>query len=265
MTTTDWLGLAGKTIAITGGAGGIGTAIAKAATAQGAAVVLLDRDGAGCEAVAKDLRNGGAEALALQCDIANPDSVAAAAEAAHARVGACDALVNNAGLLRPGPLDKIGLDEWNAVLSVNLSGYLLCAQAFGAPMRARRKGAIVHIASIAGSNPQPRSGAYSAAKAGVVQMSRQLAVEWGPDGIRSNTVSPGLVRTPMSESFYQAPGVAERRAELVPVKRVATPADIADVVLFLVSDRAGYVNGIDVLVDGGLQCMVMELVPRPGF
>jgi NAD(P)-dependent dehydrogenase (short-subunit alcohol dehydrogenase family) len=265
MTSTDWLGLAGRTIAITGGAGGIGTAIARAATAAGAGVVLLDRDGAGCEKVAKDLRKAGAEALALLCDIASPDSVAAAAEAAHARVGACDALVNNAGLLRPGPLDALSLDEWNAVLSVNLSGYLLCAQAFGAPMRERGKGALVHIASIAGSNPQPRSGAYSAAKAGVVLLSQQLAVEWGPHGIRSNTVSPGLVRTPMSEAFYQAPGVAERRAEGLCAQRVATPADIADVVLFLVSDRAGYVNGIDVLVDGGLQCMVMELVPRPGY
>ncbi len=255
---TDWLGLAGKRVAVTGAAGGLGQAIARGAVEVGASVVLMDRDGTGCETLATEL---GGDALAIECDISSPESVAAAAE----KAGACDVLVNNAGLLRPGPVDSITLEEWNAVLSVNLSGYMLCAQAFGKAMRAQGSGAIVHIASIAATNPQPRSGAYSAAKAGVFLLSQQLAVEWGPDGVRSNTVSPGLVRTPMSESFYQAPGVAERRAEMVPIRRVAGPPDIADVVLFLASDRARYVNGIDVLVDGGLGKMVMELVPRPGF
>src|SRR6185503_20238374 len=112
------------------------------------------------------------------------------------------------------------------------TGYLLCAQAFGAQMRPRGKGAIVHIASIAGRHPQAVSGAYSVSKTGVVMLSRQLALEWGPAGIRSNVVSPGLVRTPMSEAFYQAPGVAERRAAAVPLQRVAVPGDIANVVLF---------------------------------
>ncbi|MEQ9642806.1 MAG: SDR family oxidoreductase [Alphaproteobacteria bacterium] len=254
----DWLGLAGKKVAVTGAAGGLGQAIARGAAEVGASLVLLDRDGDGCEKLAAEL---GSDAQAIACDIADPANVAAAAAAA----GACDVLVNNAGLLHPGPIDTITLDEWNAVLSVNLSGYMLCAQAFGKAMRAQGAGAIVHIASIAATNPQPRSGAYSAAKAGVFLLSQQLAVEWGPDGVRSNTVSPGLVRTPMSESFYQAPGVAERRAEMVPIRRVAGPPDIADVVLFLASDRARYVNGIDVLVDGGLGKTVMELVPRPGF
>lgn len=254
----DWLGLEGKRVAVTGAAGGLGQAIARGAVEVGASVVLLDRDGEGCARLAGEL---GGDALAIPCDTADPDSVAAAAE----RAGACDVLVNNAGLLRPGPVDGLALDEWNAVLAVNLSGYMLCAQAFGKAMREQGGGALVHIASIAGTNPQPRSGAYSAAKAGVVLLSQQLAVEWGPDGVRSNTVSPGLVRTPMSEAFYQAPGVTERRAEMVPIRRVASPPDIADVVLFLASERARYVNGIDVLVDGGLGKTVMELVPRPGY
>jgi NAD(P)-dependent dehydrogenase (short-subunit alcohol dehydrogenase family) len=261
MPTQDWLALHGRKVAITGAAGGIGRAVAGMAVEAEASVVLLDRDGTGCEAVAAELRATGARATAIACDTADPDSVAAAA----AQAGVCDVLVNNAGLLRPGPVDAVSLAEWNAVLAVNLTGYMLCAQAFGRAMRSQGRGSIVHVASIAGSNPQPRSGAYSAAKAGVVLLSQQLAVEWGPDGVRSNSVSPGLVRTPMSESFYQAPGVAEKRAGMVPMRRVAAPADIANAVIFLASDRASYVNGIDVLVDGGLQCMLMELVPRPGF
>lgn len=96
-------------------------------------------------------------------------------------------------------------------------------------------------------------------------LSRQLAVEWGPHGVRSNVLSPGLVRTPMSESFYQAPGVTERRSAAIPLGRVATPEDMAQVVLFLASDRAGYVNGQEIIVDGGFEHMLMSLVPRPGF
>lgn len=261
MAGQDWLGLRGRRVAITGAAGGIGRAVAALAVEAGASVVLLDREGAGCAAAAAEITGKGGEAVSIACDTADREEVAAAAEQA----GPCDVLVNNAGILRPGPVDAVSLEEWNAVLAVNLTGYMLCAQAFGRAMCERGRGSIVHVASIAGTNPQPRSGAYSAAKAGVVLLSQQLAVEWGPRGVRSNTLSPGLVRTPMSEAFYLAPGVVEKRAEMVPMRRVATPADIADAVVFLASDRASYINGIDVLVDGGLQCMLMELVPRPGF
>lgn len=132
-------------------------------------------------------------------------------------------------------------------------------------MLARRRGALVHVASIAASHPQGFSGAYSVSKAGVVMLSRQLAVEWGESGIRSNVVSPALVRTPMSEAFYRVPAIAERRAAMVPLKRVAAPADIAEVVLFLASPRSGYVNGEEILVDGGFARTLMDLVPRPGF
>jgi NAD(P)-dependent dehydrogenase (short-subunit alcohol dehydrogenase family) len=207
----------------------------------------------------------GGRAVAVGCDISDPASVAAAAEVVRGAFGAVDVLVNNAGVLRAGSLAEIGLAEWNALLAVNLTGYLLAAQAFRPGLLAAGGGAIVHIASIAASNPQPRSGAYSASKAGVAMLSQQLAVEWGPDGIRSNIVSPGMVRTPMSESFYQAPGIIERREAMVPLRRIAGPQDIADAVVYLASARASYVTGIEILVDGGLDKMVMELVPRPGF
>jgi NAD(P)-dependent dehydrogenase (short-subunit alcohol dehydrogenase family) len=260
-TAADYLGLAGKRCAVTGAGGGIGRAVALAMAEAGATPILLDRDMATCQTTAAELAQQGIEAPAIECDVADAASVTAAA----AKAGPVDMLVNNAGMLRPGPMATLSLEEWNRLLSVNLTGYFLCAQAFGAGMLERRSGAIVHIASIASRFPQGFSGAYSVSKAGVVMLSQQLALEWGPMGVRSNVVSPGLVRTPMSEPFYQTPGVLERRAAAVPLGRVAAPKDIADVVVLLASERAGYVNGEDICADGGFGRSLMSFVPRPGF
>jgi NAD(P)-dependent dehydrogenase (short-subunit alcohol dehydrogenase family) len=124
---------------------------------------------------------------------------------------------------------------------------------------------MVHVASIAGSHPQGFSGAYSVSKAGIVMLSRQIATEWGPHGIRSNVVSPGLVETPMSAPFYAAPGVRARREAVVPAGRIGQPDDIADAALFLASPRASYISGDEITVDGGYTRMLMGLIPRPGF
>jgi NAD(P)-dependent dehydrogenase (short-subunit alcohol dehydrogenase family) len=260
----DWLGLKDRVCVVTGAGGGIGRAVALGMAEAGASVVLLDNDEERCRATAEVLRPSGARTLAVACDIANPQSVAAAEHASRV-IGPCDILVNNAGMLLPGSLATLSLEAWNLLLSVNLTGYLLCAQAFGKAMIERGRGAIVHTASIAGSNAQGFSGAYSVSKAGVLMLSRQLAVEWRPHGVRSNVMSPGLVRTPMSESFYQAPGVAERRAAAIPVGRIGAPEDMVEVVLFLASDRAAFVNGQEIIVDGGFEHMLMSLIPRPGF
>jgi NAD(P)-dependent dehydrogenase (short-subunit alcohol dehydrogenase family) len=174
-------------------------------------------------------------------------------------------LVNNAGLLRPGPLHEVSLDDWNRVLAVNLTGGLLCARAFGRDMLAAGQGSIVHIASISALNPQARSGAYSPAKAGVLLLSRQLAAEWGPQGVRSNAVCPGMVRTALSARFYDEPGFEARRAAATASRRIGEPQDLAGPVLFLLSEQAAYVNGAELLVDGGLNCMLMDMLPRPGY
>ena len=261
----EWLGLGGRHCVITGAGGGIGTMMATCFASAGARLTVLDRDLAACERTAGALAKHGSEARAFQCDVADPGSVATAAERANAVFGPADVLVNNAGLLRPGPLATLAPDEWNAMLAVNLTGYFLCAQAFGRAMLARGKGAIVHVASIAARHPQPFSGAYSVSKAGVVMLSEQLALEWGPQGVRSNAVSPGLVRTPMSEAFYQAPGVSERRAAIVPMRRIGSTTDIAEAALFLASDRAAHVNGENLTVDGGFGRVLMGLIPRPGY
>ena len=179
-------------------------------------------------------------------------------------MGPCDVLVNNAGILRPGPLDSLSLDLWNQIIAINLTGYFLCAQAFGKQMIAKGGGAMAHIASIAGKNPQPYSGAYSVTKAGVIMLSRQLALEWGPMGVRSNAVCPGTIRTPLSEDFYKVAGTLEAREKAIPMGRIGYPKDIADATIFLVSKRAEFVSGEDVLVDGGLEKSMMNIIPRPG-
>ncbi|WKN23940.1 SDR family NAD(P)-dependent oxidoreductase [Azotobacter vinelandii] len=262
----NWLGLDSAVCVVTGAAGGIGREIAAALVGQGARVVLLDRDEAGCAHLAERLSVGAAEPVqVLACDIADPESVRRAAALVESRFGGCDVLVNNASVLQPGGIEDIDLEKWNRVLSVNLNGYLLCSQAFGRSMLARGRGRIVHIASIAAHAPQTWSGAYSAAKAGVCMLSRQIASEWGARGVRSNVVCPGLIRTPLSAAFYADPQIERQRCAMTANGRIGEPGDIADAVLFLASPRADYVNGAELTVDGGLESMPMALIPRPGF
>jgi NAD(P)-dependent dehydrogenase (short-subunit alcohol dehydrogenase family) len=263
--SSDWLGLSGRVCVVTGGGGGIGRAVAVSFAEAGARVAAIDRDEHGLEVTRAELGKIGRDHVATGCDTSSVESVTAASETIEKSLGPCHVLVNTAAVLRPGALDTLSLAEWNAVLSVNLTGYFLCAQIFGRQMRALGRGSLVHVASIAGSNAQGQSGAYSVSKAGVIMLSQQLANEWGPHGIRSNVVSPGMVITPMSQSFYDTPGVTERRAAVVPSRRIGMPQDIADAILFLASDRSSYVNGDEITVDGGYVRMLMNLVPRPGF
>jgi glucose 1-dehydrogenase len=261
----DWLDLAERVCVVTGAGSGIGAAIAEGLTEVGARVALLDRNGDTCRRVARSLSERGARVLAIECDTSDEAAVRASARRVNDEMGPCYGLANNAGFLRPASLAEVPLADWNAMLAVNLTGYLLCAREFAQQMRSIGGGSIVHTASIAGHEPQGRSGAYSPSKAGVLLLSRQMAAEWGPSGIRSNAVCPGLIRTGMSAAFYEQPGLEERRAAITPSRRIGEPIDIANAAIFLLSKRSAYMNGAELLIDGGLGCMLMDLVPRPGF
>jgi NAD(P)-dependent dehydrogenase (short-subunit alcohol dehydrogenase family) len=259
--TYDWLGLQGKVAAVTGAGSGIGQAVALEFAAAGATVVLLGRTESALAETATQIAAAGGSSVSVAMDVTDQSSVQAAAKQA----GHVDILVNNAGISKPGPLDSVALADWQAVLDVNLNGYLLTSQAFGAGMLERGYGALVHVSSISGRNPQGQSGSYSVGKAGVLMLSRQLALEWSGRGVRSNSISPGMVRTPMTEAYYQVGDVAERRDKAVPGGRVARGSDIAQVALFLASDRSAYVTGADIVTDGGFETTLMSTIPRPGY
>ncbi len=256
----SWLGLTGKVAVVTGAGGGIGKAISSAFAGAGANVALLDLDGAAATDSANEI--GG---LGIHCDVTDPASVAEAVAKVEAALGPADVLVNNAAFLSPGNLDEVDIAAWQAMLDVNLTGYLRSAQAFGAAMLERGSGALVHVGSISGNHQQAFSNAYSASKAAVSMLSRQLAFEWGPRGVRSNVVAPGLVRTPLSEAFYADPITRAAREKVVPLRRIGRALDIAEAVLFFASDRASYISGQEVIVDGGYAQTLMSHVPRPGY
>jgi NAD(P)-dependent dehydrogenase (short-subunit alcohol dehydrogenase family) len=222
-------------------------------------VAILDRNDSAAWETCEQISQTGAEGLALSCDVADPGSLEAARDVVRRRFGDAQLLVNNAAIRRPGALETLSLADWNALLSVNLTGYFLCAQAFGRAMLAAGEGGLVHIASQAAVLAHPASGAYSVGKAGVNMLSRQLAVEWGPRGVRSNAVHPGFVHT--GQALYTQPGVTERRSAAVPMRRIGQPEDTAHAVLFLASPLATYVNGAELAVDGGFTCNLMGVAP----
>ncbi|MGH2342413.1 SDR family NAD(P)-dependent oxidoreductase [Segnochrobactraceae bacterium EtOH-i3] len=262
---SGWLGLSGRVCVVTGAGGGIGRAIVLGFAAEGAKVLALDLSADHVAETASLARAAGGIVVPMVADASREADIEAAATQCDESFGGCDILVNNAGLLRPGGLDTLTAAEWNRLIEVNLTGYFLHAQIFGRRMLSAGRGVLIHVASIAGGVPQDFSGAYSVGKAGVRMLSQQLATEWGPRGVRSNVVNPGLIRTPLSAAFYATPGLTEAREALIPARRIGRPEDIADAVLFLASDRASYITGDEITVDGGFTRTIMNLIPRPGF
>ncbi len=255
--------LADQIVAVTGGAQGLGRAIVAKLAARGTALAVLDINGEGAEAAAQQVRDAGGHAAAFACDVADPVSVRQVAEAVKAHFGRCDALVNNAGILPKKVLAEETADGWDLTMAINLKGPFLCTQQFGALMREQGHGAIVNIASIGGTIPTVGAGAYCASKAGVLALTRQTALEWGEHGIRTNAVSPGYMHTPMTKDRYAVPGLKEQRAAMVPLGRVADPEEMAGAVVFLLSPEAGYINGHEIVVDGGFVHSTTRKVPQP--
>lgn len=253
----SWLRLEEKVAVVTGAGRGIGAEIASELCRNGARVAVIDLDAQVADDVAAELRASGADTISLQADTTDDEAIVRAHGQIIEKWGRVDVLVNNAGTGGTLPLKDVSLKEWRRVLDINLTGYLICSQVFGSTMREQGSGSIVHVASICGHEPLAGSGSYSASKAGVLMLSRSLALEWGPDGIRSNSLSPGMTRTPLTERAYQTDGVLEHRSQIAPLRRIATTQDMADACVWLASERSAYVTGQDICVDGGLSQTVM--------
>ena len=240
---------------VTGGASGIGLATARRLIEQGADVLLLDVDSEALSKAAGQMESGGS-IHTFEIDLTSPEAGAEVEAAVRRSLGSIDALVSNAGVLRPAPLDALTLDDYELAFAVNTRPTWLLAKALH-PLLKASAGCIVATASLAGEEPAPFSGAYSASKAALIMLVKQMAYEWGPDGIRCNCVSPGTVDTPMNR-IYKNAEAREERSFIIPLRRVAEPEDIADAIVFLTSSAASYISGINLVVDGALRTTLMS-------
>lgn len=244
--------LAGKVCVVTGGGRGIGAAIARAAAAQGGRVAILDRDAALAEETADALSAAGVDARSYEVDVSDEANVVLAAQRVSRDFGGVDVLVNNAGIGRLGPSMSFPLSDWRDSLDVMATGVFLCSREFGKALRDRGGGTIINISSINGLVAFPMRLAYSAAKAAVISMTQVLAVEWSAYGIRVNAVAPGNTRTEMvQEAIDQGLIDIDAYMDHTPVRRLAEPEEIADVVVYLASERSAFLTGQVIAADGG--------------
>ncbi|RYX97978.1 MAG: SDR family oxidoreductase [Comamonadaceae bacterium] len=255
-------------VIVTGAARGIGRAIclrlARDASASGGVrMVVSDQRLEDLQGVIGEVEALGGQAIGFAGDISDPALPARIVQATDA-FGGLDALVSNAGFAIPGPLADYDIDNWDKVFAVHVRAPWLLAKAAYPALKASR-GAIVVTASISGTNAQAPLGAYSASKAAALMLVRQLANEWGPDGIRVNAFSPGLTITPGTAAAYSTPDARAQRESRVPLRRMAEADDMAGVVAFLLGKDAAYVQGVDLLVDGGLSNTVMASLDMNGW
>lgn len=258
-------------VLVTGASGGIGRAICFAlielARKDGASICLsaaASQPGARLEQLVDELRAAGAQAWGVTGDITDPAKCAAVVAQAQSQFSDLTALVCNAGASGPGRLADLPLAQWDATFNLNTRSAWLLAQAAHEGL-SRTRGSITAVASMSGLTPHPGYGAYSAAKAALIMLCRQLAQEWAVDGIRVNTVCPGMIRTPLTEAVYQDAATLAKRESLVPLGRIGRAEDVGATVAWLASPGASYMTGQNLVVDGGVSDHMLGLIPgRPG-
>jgi glucose 1-dehydrogenase len=255
---------------VSGGSSGIGAStclrLAEAALARGVQPMIAvcgHKLSTSQEQVVCSIQSMGGTAIALVGDLGDPDVPSQLVGAAVAEFGGLDALIANAGIASPGAICDLSIEDWDDMFSVNLRGaWLLAKESY--PHLRHSRGSACFTSSMSGQLPHAGSGAYSPSKAALTMLAQTLALDWAPDGIRVNVVSPGMTHTPMTEKMYADPQIKKAREDLIPLSRIGDPMDIANVIEFLVSPLSGYVTGQDICVDGGFSKSILSHIPgRP--
>ena len=244
--------LKGQVGIVTGGGNGLGLGYVEAMLQAGASVVIAEIEPKSGEAAAANFRSAGYECEAVETDVTSPDSVAKLVEKTLQRHGKLDFIVNNAGAWRYGPAEEVTQESWQAMIDLNLSGLFWCCQAAAKPMLKSGSGCIINIASISGQLINPDfygwlEPSYFAAKAGVIHLTKSLAAQWGPKGIRCNAIAPGY----MAKEGLDADNLSAPYTQTIPLGRPGLPEELGAAAVFLASPAASYVNGHTLNVDGG--------------
>lgn len=248
----ELFGLHGKTVLITGAAGGLGQAIADLFASAGAELILTDQTLAHAEAAAASIRSRGTAIRTFGLDLGDIPALRAAALDMVNKGDVPDVLVLNAGMQGPaGPISDVTEVEWHRVMTVNLASAHALTSAFAPAMARRGGGSIILMASIAALRGNKAIGLYGLSKAALAQLARNLAVEWGPLNIRANAIAPGLIRTPLARELMANSSFMVRRLSMTPLRRVGEPHEIAGVALMLASDAGAFITGQTLVVDGG--------------
>jgi NAD(P)-dependent dehydrogenase (short-subunit alcohol dehydrogenase family) len=250
--TSKLFNLRDKVALITGAGGGLGQAIALAYAEHGADLVLTDRQSSTLEPVADSCRSAGVRVRCLLADLAQPGQVQQLANDSQAAFGRVDVLVCNAGMPgKPRALHLVDEDEWRTVLQVNLASAHTLSSGLVPAMAERGHGSVILMASIAGLRGNKVMGLYGMSKAALAQLARNLAVEWGPRGVRANAIAPGLIRTPLGDDLFRNESFMTRRLAATPLRRVGEPHEVAGMAVLLASDAGAFITGQTVVIDGG--------------
>ena len=244
--------LDGKVAMVTGAGSGIGQAIAVLFAKEGADIAVNDIDLPSAEATAARVRRIGRRAITVKADVANADDVGAMVSRTIEEFEGIHILVNNAGIPHHGPMiEEQTAEHWDRVVAVILRGTYLCSRRVGQWMMSHGGGRIVNIASVSGLMGSPNLASYGAAKAGVINLTRSLAADWGKYKINVNAIAPGIIDTPMTRRTIAAWSTAEQIGQRIPLGRMGEPEEVADAALFLVSKESNYITGVTLPVDGG--------------